>query len=376
MKSIQKGYISGRRIAAQMAAQKPIVAMDSANVEEYNSLARIGIGFTPDYLSQARQVWAMDDVQGGVYTASTGTPVQFLQAWLPGFVHAATAPRKIDELIGITTVGEWHDEEVVQGVLEATGNAVPYGDLTPIPLSNWNMAFARRTIVRFEQGMAVGQLESARAGAMRLDSAATKRIAATNALHIERNKVGFYGYNDGNSRTYGFLNDPALLPYNTVATGKAGGTKWATKTFLEITNDITIAFSQLAKQSNGIIEPKTTPTVLALPTGADVYLGVVSDMGVSVAKWLSDTYPNCRISTAPQLNKVNGGVDGFYLYAEEVVYGDSSDDDNRVWVQAVPAQFMALGAHLEGKIKKEDYTNATAGSMCKRPYAVYRASGI
>ncbi len=375
MKSIQKGYISGRHLAAQMASQKPVIAMDSANVAEYAALERIGIGFSRDYLKKAPQAWGMDDVQGGVFTASNGAPVQFLQAWLPGFVHAATAPRKIDELIGIATVGEWHDEEVIQGVLETTGNAVPYGDLTPIPLSNWNANFARRTIIRFEQGMAVGRLESARAGAMRLDSAASKRVAATNALHIERNKVGFYGYNDGDSRTYGFLNDPALLPYNTVATGKSGKTNWAHKTFLEITNDITIAMSQLATQSQGIVEPKTTPTVLALPTGADVYLGVVSDMGVSVAKWLKDTYPNCRVATAPQLVKANGGVDAFYLYAEEV-YGDSSDDDNRVWVQAVPAQFMALGVYPEGKMVKEDYTNATAGVMCKRPYAVYRASGI
>ncbi|MGX2974484.1 major capsid family protein [Ursidibacter arcticus] len=374
-KSIQKGYISGRRMAAQMAAQKPVIAMDEASVKEFAALEAVGIGFSKDYLNKAPQAWAMDDVQGGVFTGSAGAPIQFLQAWLPGFVHSATAPRKIDELIGIATVGEWHDEEVVQGVLEATGNAVPYGDLTPIPLANWNVEFARRTVIRFEQGIAVGKLESARAGAMRLDSAAAKRVAATNALHIERNKVGFYGYNDGNSRTYGFLNDPALLPYKTVATGKAGGTNWATKTFLEITNDITIAFSQLAAQSNGIIEPKTTPTVLALPTGADVYLGVVSDMGVSVASWLKDTYPNCRVATAPQLVKANGGVDVLYLYAEEV-YGDSSDDDNRVWVQAVPAQFMALGACPDGKMVKEDYTNATAGVMCKRPYAVYRASGI
>ena len=80
------------------------------------------------------------------------------------------------------------------------------------------------------------------------------------------------------------------------------------------------------------------------------------------------------MAIAPNLNKANGGANVFYLYAEEI--NDGSTDDNRVWVQVVPAKFMALGVDQGAKGITEDYTNATAGVMCKRPYAVYRATGI
>ena len=253
--SKQHGYISGRDVAARIAAGKPLITMDAADVQQYPALARVGVGFDGNYLQQAAKAWAMDDVQGGVFNAGIPTPVQFLQAFLPGFVRAAFAPRKIDELVGIATVGNWHDEEVVQGRLETMGDAVPYGDSSNVPLSSWNAGFERRTIVRFEKGMKVGRLESARAGAMRLDSAAEKRTAAQMALDIARNQLGFVGYNGGNNRTYGLLNDPALPAYVSVAAG-TGGTTWATKTYLEITADIRKAFYDLQVQSNGVVESR------------------------------------------------------------------------------------------------------------------------
>lgn len=373
--SQKKQAISGRTFADRLSKNKPVIAMDSADVERYKDLEHLGIGFTDKYLRDAPDVYGMDDVQGGVYTPSGGAPIQFLQTFLPGFVRAALAPRKIDEIVGIQTIGEWHDEEVVQPVLETLGDAVPYADLSPVPLSSWNAAFERRTVVRFEKGIKVGTLESARASAMRLDSASAKRTAAANALHIQRNLIGFRGYNDGNSRTFGLLNDPSLLPYETVADGAAGSPKWSKKTFLEITADLRNAFTQLEIQSNGVVDARNTPTVLALPTGASNFLSVVSEMGISVEQWLTETYPKNRRVTAPQFQKANGGADVFYLFAEEV-YGDDSDDDNRVFIQVVPATFMALGIENKSKGIVEDYTNATAGVMCKRPYAVYRGTGI
>lgn len=374
-KSTQHGFISGRAYATALQEQRSAITMGAADVEQYAALKNIGIGFSDAFLSQANVAYGMDDVQGGVTAGSTGSPIQFLQAWLPGFVHVATAPRQIDILTGISTVGEWHDEEVVQPILEMTGKAVPYGDTTPVPLVGYNLNYERRTIQRFEAGFAVGSLESARGAAARLDAANTKRASAMLALNIIRNDVGFYGYNDGNSRTYGFLNDPSLPAYKTVAQGKSGSTKWNQKTFEEITGDLTTAFTQLVAQSKGLIDAINTPTTLALPAGHEVILNTVNAFGMSVKKWLKDNYPNCRTETAPQLTGANGGVDSFYLYAEEIV-GDTSDDDRRVWIQAVPAQFMALGVDPQGKRTVEDNTNATAGVMCKRPYAVYRASGI
>ena len=139
------------------------VAMDANDVEDFQDLALLGIQLPPSEI-RSMVAAAMDATnQGLITTANIGTPIQFLQTWLPGYVRTLTAARKIDELIGITTVGEWEDEEVVQGVLENIGQAMPYGDSTNIPLASWNTNFERRSVVRFEKGFQVGVLEEARA---------------------------------------------------------------------------------------------------------------------------------------------------------------------------------------------------------------------
>ncbi len=53
-----------------------------------------------------------------------------------------TAARKIDEIIGIDTVGSWEDQEIVQGIVEPAGTAVEYGDQASIPLTSRNASFS------------------------------------------------------------------------------------------------------------------------------------------------------------------------------------------------------------------------------------------
>jgi len=351
--------------------------MSMDQVEGYQALAKIGINLPPAQVAQmARAVgYAMDDQQGLVTTATIGTPVQFLQQWLPGFVRIQTAARKIDNLIGMSTVGSWEDEEVVQGVLEPVGGAVPYADYSNVSLSSWNVNFERRTVVRFEKGTEVFRLEAARAARLRIDSAAEKRNSAALSLEVQRNTIGFSGYNGGNNRTYGFLNDPSLPAYYTVAAGASSSTLWANKTFTEITADIRQAAAKLQTQSQDLINPGTTPTTLAVSTNNYAYLSTVAVYGnQSVMGWIRETYPMMRVESAPQLNSANGGANVFYLYAESVE--DGSTDNGRVFDQIVPAKFMALGVQQLPKSVVEDYALATAGCLVKRPYAIVRASGI
>jgi hypothetical protein len=149
---------------------------------------------------------------------------------------------------------------------------------------------------------------------------------------------------------------------------------WSQKTFLEIVADIRVAAAQLQTQSQDTINPESAMLTLALPTDSYQYLSVTSDFGISVRDWLSKTYPSLRVVSAPQLNYANGGANVFYLYAEQV--DDGASDDSRTWVQVVPAKFQALGVEKQAKAYVEDYANATAGAMLKRPYAVVRYSGI
>jgi len=361
-------HIHARLSAATMLAGA--FTMTADQVGEYEALSDLGISF------DRRDIAAMDAYapQPTVFNGSIAAPLQYLQTWLPGLVRTITQARNIDELIGMSVGGDWSDEEVIQQVLEPTGSALPYTDHGNIPLASWNPSYERRSVVRFEQGFEVGRLEEDRTSRVpNLNTAAEKRASAALSLEILRNRIGFYGYYNGTNRTFGYLNDPNLPAYVTVA-NPGGGTTWATKTFLQITADLRTALSALRTRSGATIDPERTRLVLGLPSAVVDFLTVTSDFGISVRTWLRETYPLVRVVSAPELNAANGGANVFYLHAENV--SDGSSDGGQVFDQIVPAKLRSLGVEQRAKTYIEDYTNATAGVMLKRPYAVVRYSGI
>lgn len=337
------------------------IGMDSAALYDMMQSVQKGVAMDSNYVAP-------------LSTPSITTPIQFLQTWMPGFVNVVTRARKIDTLIGISTIGSFEDEEIVQGFAERTGSARPYLDDTNVPFSSWNTNFERRSVVRFEEGMQVTKLVEMRAGRMNYSDAEAKRSAAALALEIQRNYVGFYGYNNGANRTYGFLNDPSLPAYVNVPNGAAGTSTWATKTMREIVADILAAAQTLRTQSGDLIDVKRTPITLATGTSVVDWLSQTSDFGYTPQKWLAENYPNIRIESAPELDAANGGANVFYLYAED--FGDESTDDGRVFVQMVPTKFMTVGVQQMAKGYLEDYANASAGVMVKRPWAIVRRSGV
>lgn len=352
---------------------RSFAALQGFKAEEYQSLAKVGINFPGQRVNEMMKS-AMDALQPTITTPSIGTPIQFLQEWLPGFVYVITAARNIDELVGLDIVGAWEDEQVVQGILEQVALAQPYGDVSNVPFSSWNTNFNYRTVVRFEQGMQVDRLEEARAARMRVSSSGEKRESCALSLEIERNRVGFYGYNNGANLTYGFLNDPGLPAYVPVPNGASGFPDWARKTFLEIQKDILTAIAALRTQSLDVINPQKVNITLAVATAAVDQLGKTSDFGISVMSWLKTAYPRVRVASAPELDAANGGANVFYLYADSIQ--DRSTDNGRTFIQPVPSKFMVLGVQQLAKGYEEDYSNATSGVMCKRPWAVVRYSGI
>ena len=342
----------------ELVARGPLQLTQDQALAALPQLAKIGIG--------------MDSALVGPAGGNLGAPLQNLQNWLPGVVRKVTTVRNADALMGVQTAASWEDEEIIQTAAELTGKAELYGDVTNIPLAGYNATYERRSIIRFEQGVMMGTLEEARAAKANISMAVEKRAAAAEALDIIRNRVAFFGYNQPDTRVFGFLNDPGLPAYANVAAG-AGGLNWVVKTFLEITRDIREMVTALVTQSGGRIRPQDTDMTLALPLGFEEYMGVTSDFGVSVADWLSKTYPRIRVETAPELAGANGGANVAYLYAERVA--DSGTDGGEVIAQIVPARFQALGTEKRAKGVVESYTNGLAGVMVKRPYGVVRRSG-
>lgn len=357
-----------------------VASFDGFKAEDYLKLRKIGIHLEPrrvrammDHINDLRKTAAMDALQPTVTTASIPTPVQFLQAWLPGFVHVITAALNIDLFVGITTAGAWEDQEIVQAIMELVGDAIPYGDYTNVPFDSWNVNFDRRTIVRFEQGFRVGELETRRAARINVDNAGQKRQGAALQLEIERNRIGFYGYNSGDNLTYGFLNDPALPAYVTFEDGASSEPFWSTKTYLEIVKDLLTMYAELRTQSKDRINPKKDKITLGLATAVVDFLSTSTDFGYTVQQWINENYPNTRVVSAPELDGANGGANVAYMYAEEV--NDSSTDDRKTFMQNVPTKFMTLGVGQMPKFYEEDFSNASAGVSCKRPWAVVRYSG-
>ncbi len=116
---------------------------------------------------------------------------------------------------------------------------------------------------------------------------------------------------------------------------------------------------------------------LVLPTGKVDYLSVTTDFGVSVRDWLTQTYPKVRVVSAPEFGGANASADVFYLFAEEIDSSvDGSTDGGETFVQLVQTKFMTLGVEKRAKSYVEDYSNGSAGALCKRPWAMVRVTGI
>lgn len=343
-------------------------------------LATLGLHFPASVVhDQVKSLYAGDAALTGLgsTSASVPTPIQFLQQWLPGFVKIMTAARKIDEIVGVQTFGAWEDEEIVQGVLEPTGQATEYGDFSNIPLASWNVNFERRSIVRGEMGIQVGKLEEGRSSAMRVSTAEEKRGSAAVALEMFRNSIGFYGYFNGRNRTFGFLNDPNLPDYEQVSGGS-----WTAKGWMGIITDIRLAVARLRTQAMDNIDMAKVPATLVLSTDRVDMLATVNDFGISVWDWLKQTYPNIRVVSAPELQiaPVTGEGDPqhvMYLFVEEIDSSvDGSTDGGQTFQQLVQTKFITLGVEQRAKGYLEDFSNATAGVLCKRPFLVVRYFGI
>jgi hypothetical protein len=218
-------------------------------------------------------------------------------------------------------------------------------------------------------GMRVGVKEELTTAEANIAIANEKRTSAANNLEIARNLIGMFGYNNGDNFTYGYLNEPNLSAYDSVAFPN-----WTMATFLEIQSDLLTQITRLREQSRDMIDPSSIRMTLALSTNRVDTLSTTSDFGISVREWLAKTYPLIRVISAPELDLANGGENVGYLYAEELT--DSSTDGGQTWLHACPTKFTMLGVARYETYYSEAYLNATAGAMLKRPVAVVRFTGI
>ena len=95
---------------------RPLEGFSVDSMQDIRDLEKIGIAFDSEDILNMYQAFrrmqsagmALDaDIVAPLSTPSIPVAIQFLQAWMPGFVQYMTWARKIDDLIGITTLGDW-----------------------------------------------------------------------------------------------------------------------------------------------------------------------------------------------------------------------------------------------------------------------------
>ena len=294
--------------------------------------------------------------------------------YLPGVVSDLTTVRKIDTLVGQLTVGSYLDQDVMQMIQERTGEAKSYSEGTQIPYTSYATSYERRDLVKFVIGTKSDMISDGRMSLTGVNPEQVKMSAAVTGLEIVRNQVAFNGFTDGENKTYGFLNDPNLPAPITLPNGASTKPEWVNKTLAEKQKDFNNAVSSLMNTTGGNFDPTMDNFTLALALSVAGTLNDTNEYGISMTSWINDTYPKCRVVYVPEFNGVNGGANVFYMYVENMKL--NSSDNGSVIDGIVTEKFMSIGKAQEIGGYKEGFINAIGGVLVKRPYAIYRATGV
>lgn len=346
-------------------------ALDEApeNLRTMENLALMGVSFN-DKSSGVKYVMDAMPTQG-VTNPTAQVPVQFLQHWMNKIITVVTQATTADEFLGRSTYGEWYQESIVLRLRELTGAVRPYGDHAQAPLARYNYNQEDRTIVRFAQGILTGALEEARLAAIGQKSSAyeSDRAALGLAFKLNTNAVAFFGYNLGYNKTYGILNDPNLNPYIAVPENAAGETEWAKKNFYEIVTDLNTAVAELQKQCAGNFIPSKHAFKIGIALGCDQFLNQVNSYGISVRKYISDTWPKADLVVIPEFDNALAGDNVMYLKLDELAGSPVAE-------QIVPAAVRLVGSVPRASGLYELYSDATAGTFVEQPLGIVRFFGI
>lgn len=315
------------------------------------------------------------DSQAPYISGSVSSRQDLFRAFLPGVVRDMTQMRQIDNVLGMTMVGNFLTKEVVQVTEQRTGNAIGYSELASAPRVSYATDYEVRNTVRFMVEAEFGGDSDKMAELAGQDPRATKMSAVTTSLEIARNEVSVYGYFGGQNKTYGFLNDPNLPAYQTLPNGANATPEWSTKTFLERQKDVVEAITSLELSTGNNFSASMMNFTFVIPSSVNGYLNELNDFGtMSLRKWIQETYPKCTIITMSDLDSANGGANVFYMFVDNLL-GDSSDT-GAVMSQLVVSKIESVGTMIKYDKQSEKFRNSSAGTIVHRPYAIYRATGM
>lgn len=348
-------------------------ALDEATPE---GLYAVGMGINTsdkDVVEHVCRSIGMDMDPALQTTASITVPQQFTQYWDPQAVDTLYTATLMDQIMGETIAGTWADTKYVLRWNEILGQASLYGDLTDEDLVGMSYNYDYRSVVRFQKALLPTALAEAQLAKARIPYRADLQRAIAELFNINQDEIGHFGWAPSipsTEPTYGFLNEIGLAPYETLPQNAGGtSTQFEDKTWEEIQADFRYLIGILQTQLKGHFNPNTQRFKIVMSNAVAQTLNNTTQFGISIIKWLSDTYKNFDIIYDAKLDGANSGENVIYIFAEDI-------KGIRTFEQIIQQKMFLVGFEQRTHGKKELYSHATAGVICKRPLAVVRASGI
>ena len=313
----------------------------------------------------------MDATVPTVLSPAVPTPIQFTQYWYADKIEAVVQALKAIDLFGFESGGDITTQQVVRTIEEGVGRVYFRNpNSANVPLASHNANFEARDVQILELAGQYDNIDTAILGQANIDHVGQTEKAITKAHAIAHNRIIFYGlFDTPDAKLYGILNDPNLLPYNSLPDGAQSSPLWSKKTANEIWDDILSIANGLFTQSGFNIDPAKDRTKLILPASVIQYLGQTTTFfNKTVRQMIAETYPAMEIDYAPEFNGANSGANVAYLMGVE--------DEHRVGNPHIPVTMQVSNAVTTLRGWQELYYSSTAGYFVVRPLFCYRASGL
>lgn len=346
-------------------------AMDEAPVDFQNieALRAQGIDYAPSALADAM------DSAPTVTDAGVNAPWFYLNYMAKRAIQVATQRTTIDDILGRTQEGSWAHVAVTKQFRELTGKTANYKDFADITAPRVNRGYTRmtRSVIRLSAGMIVSELENRQSALVpgMYSPHQDKREAIALITKLDRDAIGYFGYQLGDAECYGLLNDPNLDAFTEVAAGAGTvGKTWAAKTFHDITRDIMTAVAKVQSQAKANFIPASQGFKLVIPVSCDQYLGKVPECGgVTVREWFKKQYPKAEIVVSPVFDGAVGGENCFYVIVDKIGVSPCAE-------QVVPASLFMVGSMKRETGHSELWSMATCGTFVEQPIGIARYFGI
>ena len=323
---------------------------------------------------------AMDEAGTLSTSQNSALPALLTTAFDPDVIRVVFAPLAMADILGEERrVGAWTDQTRIFPVVEDTGEVSSYSDYSTSGRAGINFNYPNFQSYLFQTFVRYGELETARAGLLRINYVGDLQRAAANVL----NRFGNFSYAFGIAglQNYGLLNNPFLSSYLTPALKAWGGTTWfngntPAATANEVYNDILAVINKLLQQTNGVLTEDSKMTLAMGPVLREA-MGFTNAFGVTVRQMLKESFPSITIKTAPQYGtQSSSNSQGFSTAGNLIQLIADEIDGQKV---AYPAYNEKLRAHKlvpEASSWQQKYTSGSWGTILRIPVGISGMLGV